>query len=31
MQKSKINVIALNFKDSISYFVLGNGKEKVTD
>lgn len=25
MQQSKINVLAFYFKDSISYFVLGNG------
>lgn len=31
MQKCKINVMALNFKDSISYFVMGNGEENVTD
>lgn len=30
MQRSKINVTALYFKDSISYFVLGNGEGKVT-
>lgn len=31
MQQPKINVIALNFKDSNTYFVLGNGEGKVTD
>lgn len=31
MQQSEINVIALCFEDSISYFVLSDGEGKVTD
>lgn len=31
MEKCKMYVMALNFKDSISYFVTGNGEENVTE